>query len=622
MRMNCHSALILISILSIGEVPVNGQVRSCPNPGYRSLGIYGGGTASYIDYQAAKISLENTFPHKREFWAALKASKESPNTEPPSEVYLISCGERRDSFEVVKRRVDAWLASEPKAPTYPDLIPAVCIGEENTPDRDEVLDALARHIRETYRIPVFQWYSDPLPPSTNLTADGWIWDSYGADEVRFRRHLQKFVALGKPAICVPWASDPHWPQWKQYPTADALINGEWHQFRVCCEFNVSCAVFAVGGPGSVYSWLGSPAKEMVSLRNWLRVKRQEMHSYAPGQLPMPSANFSARARSPQAGGDPGSPSRYDEDFTGFDWIHDANIEGFLDLRLTSRPDKPGFLLGRTEAGQQLGTSLVYRFESYFPLESVKIVLDAAAPAEARCRNVLALKTDEVSLEWPLQVDQQGNGEVRPLELRDAELVKNQRVFYVRVGMENHASGNGQPGNRLDHLRVECVHQPPPKGEVAKLVADEYGNVAYEDDFETDRWRHLGELTVGHEKRGGYLNKGFWVGGAAGGAISTHVMQRVSAEKPLKQLAVEANCYANGPNLGGSISLQIAPRGGKPKWEVVSQGLHQGLLRLDVPSEDLRDLTDFDVHLSLRSNSGVDSGERPCATVDGIRVFGK
>ena len=111
---------------------------------------------------------------------------------------------------------------------------------------------------------MFQWYSDPLAPDPYLTADGWIWDSYGWDSVRFRKHLMKFVALGKPAICVPWATDPHWPGWTQYPTAESLINAQWHQFRTCMEFDVSCVAFAVAGKtGSVSCWMGSSATESV-----------------------------------------------------------------------------------------------------------------------------------------------------------------------------------------------------------------------------------------------------------------------------------------------------------------------------------------------------------------------
>ncbi len=146
-------------------------------------------------------------------------------------------------------RVDAWLKPEANASTAPELIPAVCLGEENTPNHRDLLDGVAKHIRTTYGIPVFQWYSDPLQPDPSLTADGWIWDSYGRAAPVFRKHVMEFVSLGKPAICVVWATDPHWPGWTQYDNTAALIAKEWHQFSTCMEFNVSTAAFAVAGPG-------------------------------------------------------------------------------------------------------------------------------------------------------------------------------------------------------------------------------------------------------------------------------------------------------------------------------------------------------------------------------------
>ena len=102
---------------------------------------------------------------------------------------------RRKETGLARRRIDAWLKSEPNSPTFLELIPAICLGEENVGSHNPLLEALAVHIREHYRIPVFQWYSDPLSPDPNLTADGWIWDSYGRDSVSFRKHLMKFTVL-------------------------------------------------------------------------------------------------------------------------------------------------------------------------------------------------------------------------------------------------------------------------------------------------------------------------------------------------------------------------------------------------------------------------------------------
>ncbi|MBC8355298.1 MAG: hypothetical protein H8E66_25255 [Planctomycetes bacterium] len=83
-------------------------------------------------------------------------------------------------------------------------------------------------------------------------------------------------------------------------------------------------------------WLSSDTPDMRLLRGALRSKRREMRALQPGDLPLVTANFSAAVRAIPVGGDPGQPSRYVESFSGFTWINDATITGFLDLMLTSR----------------------------------------------------------------------------------------------------------------------------------------------------------------------------------------------------------------------------------------------------------------------------------------------
>ena len=604
------------------------EVRPYPDPGYRSLGVYGGGPKSYFDYHLAKLSLGDSFPNKKGYWANLEAVRGKENGLSKHEIFVLYCGERETDLPRLIKRIDAWLKPEPEIPTFPNCIPAVCLGEENQPSRNPVLDGLARHIRDNYGIPVLQWYTNPLGPGTELTADGWIWDSYGMDERAFRKHLMKFVCLGKPAICVPWATDPHWTQWSQFADTTQMINREWIQFRTAMEFNVSTAAFAVAGAGAMNPWLGSDTPDMIDLRNCLRAKRAAMHAFKPGELPLSSANFSARDRSVPVGGDVQEPSVYEESFSGFRWIHDANLSGFLDVKLTSRPDEPGFLLARTDAGRPVQAALVYRFASYFPLQSVKVTLDAAAPRAASCLNEIALSTDELGNDWPLRVEQKGNNQIEPLLLAaDEKLLQSGRVFYLRVRMTNHAGQDGLPGNRLDRLRVQCVHQPPGEGAAATLAADLYGNLYYDDDFSTTRWRHLGKVEVGHPSHGGYRSGGFWVGMVGGYPTSAHVVQRINSPREVQELNVAVDCYANAENLGGSATLQVAPRGQKPRWETSSAQKSQtpfrhGTLNVRVPPEELKGLREFDVHVRLGSTSGVEGQDRACATLQGLRIRAK
>ena len=612
--------VLLICCLCIQSALAQTEVRSYPDPGFRQLGVYGGGPEQHFDYFLHKLSLPDTFPNKAAWWASLHRERTTLNNARRHDLFIVYSGEKDGNLEDAKRRIDAWLASEPGSPTYPELIPAICLGEENTGADDFVLKALAEHIRSQYRIPVFQWYSDPLPPSPELTADGWIWDSYGWDGVRFRKHLMKFTALRKPAICVPWAADPHWPQWTQYPTTAALIDREWRQFEICREFNVGCAVFAVAGPhGSVNTWAGSSAPELIKLRHALRTQRQAMHAVRAGELPLSSANIAARDRTIAVGGDPDLPSEYEESFSGFAWIHDAELHGFLNLRLTSRPDKPGFLeLVPRDKGPALA-SLVYRFQSWFPLEQVEILLDASVSASPGTRNILSLTTDETEQTWPLEAIQEQPNVGSLLRLKDEQLVKGKQVFLVRILME-HAQGEaGIVANRLDRLRVRCVHQPPPPGTRAQLQSDDNDVLSYEDDFQAMRWPHLGAMSVAHASHGGFRDGHFWVGLKGGTATSTRLTQRIASPRPLQELTVTADCYADTTNLGGSVTLAIAPRQQEPRWKVTSQGRHDGPLTLVVPAAELAGLQEFDIDVTLSSNSGVEQPGKACATLKRIRV---
>jgi len=609
------------------------KVRDWPDPGYRRIGVYGGGPESYFDYRLAKLSLGDSFANKKAYWAGLKANKEH-RTEPHRRtIYFIYSGERSETYQTCRARVDAWLEPEPGIPTYPELIPAICLGEENVGNRDPVLDRLARHVRESYGIPVFQFYSMPLSPNPNLTADGWVFDAYGMQEVTFRKHLMQFVALGKPVVCIPWASDPHWTGWTRSENTEAMVNREWHQFSTCMEFDVSCAVFAVAGPGAMNPWLNSQTPDMIKLRNWLHTKREQMHAIEPDDLPLATANFSARDRTVPAGGNADAPSVYEEDFSGFRWIHDADIRGFLNLQLTSRPKESGYLrLKPTRvrvshertgvAAKPARASLTWRFESYFPLGSVKVTLDAAAPSAADCRNVLAVTTDELGETWLDRVEQTDTDDIHSIVLNVPEAVRNRHAFYVRLDIQNSADRRDQPTNLIDRLRVECVHQAPEVDATATLVSDDYGNLYYEDDFSTSRWTHLGHVKVGHKTHGGHRGAEFWVGMVGGYATSTEFLQRVSSPRPVTELVIAADCYADGESLGGQAALQVSPRGADPRWEVATSGLHRGALKLQVPTAELADLREFDVRVVLRSTSGVEHGSKACATLRSLKVKGK
>jgi hypothetical protein len=335
-----------------------------------------------------------------------------------------------------------------------------------------------------------------------------------------------------------------------------------------------------------------------------------------------SANYSARDRSVPVGGDPGAASEFEESFSGFNWLHDADVGGFLNLRLASRPATPGFLELMPRGDGPASASLVYRFESWFPLDHVEILLDAAAPNDPGARNVLSLTTDETEKNWPLEAIQQNSNGVATVRLEDTKAVHGKHVFFVRLLMENPSGKAGIAANRLDRLSVRCVHQPPPAGAAARLLVDDNDALSYADDFRSTRWRHFGDVSAAHPTHGGFRDGYFWIGLKGGTATSTRLIQRVSSPRPLKELKVSADCYADAPSLGGSVTLSIAPRQGEPRWSVTSQGRHDGPLSVEVPAAELKGLQEFDVHVTLSSSSGVEQGNKACASLKGIRIRAK
>lgn len=189
-------------------------------------------------------------------------------------------------------------------------------------------------------------------------------------------------------------------------------------------------------------------------------------------------------------------------------------------------------------------------------------------------------------------------------------------------MEHPEGRAGVAANRLDRLRVRCVHQPPSPGATATLVADDNDALGYEDDFQTNRWRYFGESSAAHPSHGGFRQGHFWVGLKGGTATSMQLVQRFASLRPLKELTFIADSYADAPNLGGGITLSVAPRQGQPRWTITSQRQHDGPLTLVVPKAELEGLQSFDIRMILSSSSGVEQGDKASATLRGIRIQAK
>ena len=73
------SALVLLALSAMADsVRSQPAVRTYPDPGYRQLGVYGGGDERYFDYNLNKISVGDSFPDKAAWWAGLKSRSRGP----------------------------------------------------------------------------------------------------------------------------------------------------------------------------------------------------------------------------------------------------------------------------------------------------------------------------------------------------------------------------------------------------------------------------------------------------------------------------------------------------------------------------------------------------------------
>ena len=155
-------ALVCVCALTVRPAGADVEVRPYPDPGYRLMGTASGGPG-WVDYDPVhKMGLQDTFPNKKAWWAAVKA-RDDAGTRDPFEIYSLYFGvglgrqlEEGLTIETVKKRFDAWLAPEPGVPMYPELIPAVYPSEENVPAHGEIMSQTARYVRETYVLQYFR----------------------------------------------------------------------------------------------------------------------------------------------------------------------------------------------------------------------------------------------------------------------------------------------------------------------------------------------------------------------------------------------------------------------------------------------------------------------------------
>ncbi|HID06861.1 MAG TPA: hypothetical protein EYP10_06905, partial [Armatimonadetes bacterium] len=234
----------------------------------------------------------------------------------------------------------------------------------------------------------------PDLPHPKLRADGWIIDPYGFDRKRFRRYLMKYLVTGKPVInCITASPDPGAPF--------GITSQE--QVDVCREFNVPMFFYCVDPKwGSPAVWLHSDDPAIAKCREWLLKVVDEAHRTDTTQLPLSTANYST-GQPIEVAGDENNHFVYLDDFSTLQFVDDATIRGFLNLRWDGIAES----LSVEPRDQRVNSvQLIYHFQSEFEMYDMQAELSGELVSTSGVKTSLALSLngwrweDEQSIEIP------------------------------------------------------------------------------------------------------------------------------------------------------------------------------------------------------------------------------
>ena len=157
--------------------------------------------------------------------------------------------------------IDAFFAPCEGVAPCPEKIFAVTPAEENVTWAGQlaVQDSIAKHIRDKYGVKTYQWLTEPLRPTLDIQADGWVLDAYSVtDPGLFHSHLESFILTGLPVVPCLWASG-NFDGYHKAKSWDDLTRFTVERMDMCRALGLPVLVFAVHGPqGSVHAWF-SPA---------------------------------------------------------------------------------------------------------------------------------------------------------------------------------------------------------------------------------------------------------------------------------------------------------------------------------------------------------------------------
>lgn len=173
---------------------------------------------------------------------------------------------RLPSQKAAEQALERIFGTEDGVDTFPELVYAIVPSEEHGLADIPALNRIRAFVKSRWDIPVFQWLSEPLSPTLELEADGWIFDAYSISGEKFYRHAEKFAMTGKPVFPILWAAEPGMDGYYAKGGFPALKKNAEQKFAYCRALNLPVFLFAVCKEhGSVGCWM-SDKEPFLTLR--------------------------------------------------------------------------------------------------------------------------------------------------------------------------------------------------------------------------------------------------------------------------------------------------------------------------------------------------------------------
>ncbi|MCF7853849.1 MAG: hypothetical protein K9N51_03550 [Candidatus Pacebacteria bacterium] len=453
-------------------------------------------------------------------------------------------GSLRDS-EVYWRRMDRFLGAMDLNDFY-----AVCLAEENISrnGRPEILDELYGRIKEKYDVKVYQWY-DSAVPAYRIRADGWVINVYSTGGTDFRRHIQQYILVGKPIVNMPYATwkrgEAPWPQWRW----DALEG----QLEVSREYNLPnafywCSGYKGHGGGVHFGMGGNSCIGQINRR--IRAWFEEVRALPQDYHGLPSADR-AKGDVLELGPTVEDRFEYHDTFSDTHFVNDASIEGFRNLFW---PEEHRLVL-RSWRGRPPQAALTYSFVGDFTAEAPaanlavpflapgsQVALSISLPGQAAPHRAVTRGTEPQEL----QVRTEGDPEFADV-----------KQFQVRIEMSGVLT-SGAMAVAIDNLSVEAPLIVPAEPSITlKPVPDTSGTLAYEDDFQTQKFRFN---TTRKQNDHIEWSRGQIAVRLRPGGSHAELVWHVVSDSPLKNIQVEVDGRANNGSLGTNHYVDVSADG--------------------------------------------------------------